>query len=171
MLLREERRRHVHVGSRAVAPLPRSLDLGGQFDKILVETEGQAAADLVALLFARQTRDGIVEGCCGGYNEAGVARQAGWGKDMGLDARVGGLCGGRGGTVEDQDGRVGEQLIGGVEEREVGCGDGRGLLVDYDTHGYCTSGAEGAGTSDGGGMLGGGQMKMQPQWHRAAEAT
>lgn len=157
----------MHVGPRAVAPLPSGLDVGGQFDEVLEQTEREAATYLVALLLARQACDGIVEGGRRRYDQACVAREARWGEDMGLDARVGGLRRARGRPVEDEDGRIREQLVCGVEQRQVGSGEGGGLLVDYDAHGCLRGCRQCAGTSDGSGLLRGGLGSGQPQWHRA----
>jgi hypothetical protein len=69
--------------------------------------------------------------------------------------------------AELEVGRIREQLVRGVEQRQVGCGEGGGLLVDYDAHGCVRGCRQCAGTSDGSGLLRGGLGSGQPQWHRA----
>lgn len=108
------------------------LDVRGELGEVLVQTEGETATYLVALLFAREAGDCTVEGSRGGYDEAGEVLEAGRGEDVGLDARMGGLGRGRGGAIEDEDGRAREQLVCGVEEGEVGGGERGGLWVDDD---------------------------------------
>lgn len=118
-----------------VAPLPRGLDLWRQLEEVLVQAEGEAATYLVALLFAGETCDGIVEGGRGRYDQAGVVLEAGGREDVGLDARVRRLGRGRSRAVEDEYGRVVQQLVCRVEERQVLCGQSGGLGVDYH-HGW-----------------------------------
>src|SRR6478736_3282399 len=94
--LGEECWRRRQARSRRVLPLPGILDVLRELDKILVEAEGEAAAYLVALFLARQAGHGLVVGSGRRNNESGKILEPGGSEDVGLDARVGRLCGGGG---------------------------------------------------------------------------
>lgn len=101
--------------SRWISILEVCLDAVWQFRKVLGQAKRKSSVDFVALELARQVADRGIEWRIRRDGKSGEALQAGRGEDVDLDAGgVEGVVGGGGCAMEDEDGEVAEERIGGM---------------------------------------------------------